>query len=211
MRIESIPFHIIKSIKLLECFFNQIHYRSISESHREAVFLNTAKIINLQKISSSIKIDRGTHILGELLTFAHAGSIQIGEFCYVGENSRIWSAQNITIGDRVLISHNVNIHDTNGHPINALKRHEHSMQIFTSGHPSTELDILSEPILIEDDVWIGFSSTILKGVKIGKGSIIGASSVVTKDVPPDTVVAGNPARIIRNLNQDKSNENTGKT
>jgi len=55
--------------------------------------------------------------------------------------------------------------------------------------------------VIEDDVWIGFKATILKGVTIGRGSVIAAGSVVTKDVPPYTLVAGNPAQIIRSLAQ----------
>lgn len=53
------------------------------------------------------------------------------------------------------------------------------------------------PIVVEDDVWIGINSTILSGVTIGKGAIIGACSVVTKDVPPYSIVAGNPAKVIK--------------
>lgn len=65
-----------------------------------------------------------------------------------------------------------------------------------------------QPVIIEDDCFIGFHSIILMGVRIGKGSIIGAGSVVTKDVPPGMVVAGNPARIICSVKElvDKRKE-----
>lgn len=57
-------------------------------------------------------------------------------------------------------------------------------------------------IVIEDDVWIGERSTILKGVTVGKGSIVASNSVVTKNVPPMSIVAGNPARVVKHLEND---------
>jgi maltose O-acetyltransferase len=132
-----------------------------------------------------------------LLVFAHGGSISIGESCYIGDHSRIWSAAAITIGDRVLISHGVNIHDNNAHSLSAASRHLHFKQIFSGGHPRLMEDPpVAAPIMIEDDAWLGFNSTVLKGVRVGRGAIIGACAVVTKDVPPYTVVAGNPARVV---------------
>ena len=67
----------------------------------------------------------------------------------------------------------------------------------------------SAPITIEDDVWIGMDALILKGVTIGKGSIIAPKSVVTKNVPPFTVVGGNPAAIIKQLEKPDDHENLG--
>lgn len=61
------------------------------------------------------------------------------------------------------------------------------------------MDIFAKPIVIDDDVWIGFNPIILKGVKIGKSTIIVAGSVVTKDVPEFTVIAGNPAKVVKCL------------
>ena len=60
--------------------------------------------------------------------------------------------------------------------------------------------VKTKPIIIEDDVWIGFGTIILKGVKVGKGAIISAGSVVTKDVESFTVVAGNPAQLVKKIN-----------
>jgi acetyltransferase-like isoleucine patch superfamily enzyme len=66
-------------------------------------------------------------------------------------------------------------------------------------------DVPVKPIRIERNVWIGFDACVLPGVTIGEGSVIGAKSVVTADVPPFTVVAGNPARVIRSLNAEEKN------
>ncbi len=157
-----------------------------------------AKVFNIVGDKELIKIGSYTHIKGELLTFAHGGSINIGEYCYVGDHSRIWSAKQITIGDRVLISHNVNVFDSNTHPVNSSKRHQQFKDIIFSGHPS-QIDLHERSVIIENDVLIGCMSIILKGVTIGEGAIVGAGSVVTKDVPPWTIVAGNPAKIIREI------------
>jgi len=98
----------------------------------------------------------------------------------------------------VLISHNVDIHDSNDHPVDPKLRHEHHKHILFVGHVDN-IDLDEREIIIEDDVWIGFNATILKGVKIGKGAIVSACSVVTKDVPPYTIVVGNPARVIKSI------------
>ncbi len=162
--------------------------------------LPTAKIENLANKPSLICIGKNSVLRGELLIFAHAGEIQIGEDCYLGEGSRIWSSESVKIGNRVYISHNVNIHDTNSHSLNPQLRHEHFMEIISTGHPQVNnVDIQSQPVRIEDDVWIGFNSTIFKGVTIGKGAVIGACSVVTKDVPEFVVVVGNPAKVIKKV------------
>lgn len=125
---------------------------------------------------------------GRLLTYGHGGQIKIGDWCYVGINSEIWSMNSITIGNRVLIAHNVNIHDGTAHSLNADERHAHYQHILAQGHPKTPPPgVFSAPIVIEDDVWISFGVTILKGVRIGRGSVIAAGAVVTEDVPPGTL------------------------
>jgi acetyltransferase-like isoleucine patch superfamily enzyme len=155
-----------------------------------------SRIENYQARRGAIVIGSRCHILGQLLVLGHGGNIRIGESCYLGEDSRIWSADSITIGDRVLISHSVNIHDHNAHSLSAHNRHLHVSEIFTCGHPKKLEDVASAPIVIEDDAWIGFNSTILKGVTIGRGAIVGAATVVTNDIPAYAIVAGNPAKII---------------
>jgi acetyltransferase-like isoleucine patch superfamily enzyme len=79
------------------------------------------------------------------------------------------------------------IADYDGHPLSPEHRHE----------PPAPEDI--RPVVIEDGVWIAARAIILKGVTIGRGSVVGAGAVVTADVPPRTVVAGNPAKVIKNI------------
>jgi acetyltransferase-like isoleucine patch superfamily enzyme len=168
----------------------------------KAVIHPTAVVNNIRKQRQAIRVGANTHLKGELLTFAHGGEIAIGEYCYVGEQSHIWSAVRITVGDRVLISHNVNIFDSLTHPVSPVQRHQHYRQIITGGHPS-QIDLKEAPVRIGNDVWIGCLSIVLKGVTIGEGAIVGAGSVVSIDVPPFTIVAGNPARVVRELGPDE--------
>lgn len=167
--------------------------------HPEAKIWAEAKIFNHQQKREKITVGMKSQIRAELLVYKHGGEINIGDYTFIGEHSRIWSAKKIIIGNRVLISHNVNIHDNNAHPLNANERHLDFIHIFEKGLQS-DIDLNEREIIIEDDVWIGFNSTILKGVRIGKGAIIGAQTVVTSDVPAYAVVAGNPARIIKYVN-----------
>jgi len=170
------------------------YYSTIGNNSK---FYRTAVISNAQKDKSSIIVGNNSHIRGELLVFGHGGKVAIGDYCYIGESTRIWSASNISIGNRVLISHNVNIHDNNSHPIDDQLRHEQFKKIIGTGHPKEKLDLNEKPIIIKDDVWIGYNVSILKGVTIGESSIIGSDSVVTKDIPPHCIAIGNPAVIVR--------------
>lgn len=114
----------------------------------------------------------------------NGASLNIGN--NVGMSStRMWIHDSVTIGDNVKIGACVLIMDTDAHPIDYLKRR------------SSSFGTKSAPIVIEDDVWIGAHSIILKGVRIGARSVIGAGSVVTKSIPQDCVAVGNPCRIIK--------------
>lgn len=157
-----------------------------------------ARILNASSSSKSIQVGYDCRIEGELFVFAHGGKITIGDWCFIGPGARIWSAGDVSIGDRVLVSHNCNIMDSLTHPLDYLARHKHFKEILSIGHPKF-IDLDEKPIKICDDVWIGAGSIILRGVTIGEKSIVGAGSVVTKDVLPYTLVAGNPAKTIYSL------------
>lgn len=163
-----------------------------------AVIHPTGRLQLQGRAPSDIRVGPHSHIRGELLLFGHGGRIRIGAYCYVGEQTRIWSALSIDIGDRVLISHLVTIVDNLTHPLDAGARHAQFRAIVTGGHP-TAIDLGERAVVIGDDAWIGAHAVILRGVTIGSGAIIGAGSVVTKDVEPNTLVAGNPARLVRRL------------
>jgi len=151
---------------------------------------------------SSITIGENSYLRGRLLTYGHGGKIAIGDWCYLGVRSEIWSMDSIQIGNRVLISHDVNIHDGTSHSQNAAERHVHFRRILSDGHPRLKSElpgVFSAPIVIEDDVWISFGVSILKGVRIGTGSIIAANSIVTKDVPPGVLYRNDISPVITPL------------
>jgi acetyltransferase-like isoleucine patch superfamily enzyme len=173
--------------------FRQGRYCRLGEDSR---LLSSSRIRNYRGEPDCIQIANHCRIAGELLTFAHGGRIEIGSFTFVGEGSRLWSAAEIVVGDYVLISHGVNIHDTNAHSISALSRRRHTQMIFGPGHPCELADVKAFRVRIESDAWVGFNATILKGVTVGRGAIVAAASVVTEDVPEYSIVAGNPARVI---------------
>ena len=108
--------------------------------------------------------------------------VTIGKGCFIQQCCTFFGRGGITIGDNVFIGPKVNLITIN-HDVN----------------PDNRSATYRRPIVIEDKVWIGINSTILPGVRIGYGAIVGAGSVVTKDVPAMTVVAGNPAKIIKTI------------
>jgi acetyltransferase-like isoleucine patch superfamily enzyme len=184
-------------LKIL-AYLNTIANNSQVTNLGETTFGHKARVFNIQDNIKKIIISGKSFINGELLIYKHGGEILIGEHCFIGENTKIWSAKRIIIGNRVLIAHNVNIHDSNDHPVDANLRHQHFKDILFKGHVNA-IDLDEKEINIEDDVWIGFNATILKGLNIGRGAIVGACSVVTKDVPPYSIVVGNPAKVVKYL------------
>lgn len=122
--------------------------------------------------------------------FDYGCNTYIGSDCCVNFNVVFLDSGEIRIGDRVLIGPNCSLL-TPIHPTEAEARAFHTA---SDGHKY--LIIRALPIIIEDDVWIGGNVTVLPGVKIGAGAIVGAGSVVTKDVEPGATVVGNPAHLI---------------
>jgi len=165
---------------------------------RSARLGSHARIINMGARDSCIQVGEHSIIEGELLVFRHGGQIRIGRWCYIGEGSRIWSGSSITIGDRVLIAHSVNVFDNLTHPIDRHARHQHFRHIAERGHPpDVELD--DKPVIVGNDAWIGAGAAVMRGVSLGEGAIVAAGAVVTSDVAAMTIVAGNPARFVRSI------------
>lgn len=128
----------------------------------------------------------GPNRKGIISTRKSGAIIEIGN-CVGITGGTICAENKIQIGNHVLIGANCLIADTDFHPIESEAR----KHCINAGE--------SAPIAIEDDVFIGANCIILKGVRIGKGACVGAGSVVTKDIPPSVLCAGNPAKIIRTL------------
>ena len=158
--------------------------------------------INRNNNKHNIAIGNNVEIFGRVT--ANAGAIiTIGDYTTIRYDTEIVANNSIIIGNEVIISNNCIIYDNNTHPISPAKRLEMSHSGFHSDLWSN-LHAETAPVVIEDNVWICQRAMILKGVRIGKGSIVAAGAVVTKDVPPYSIVAGNPAKIVKKLNYDPS-------
>jgi acetyltransferase-like isoleucine patch superfamily enzyme len=124
---------------------------------------------------------RATHVPVELASFP-GGVLKVGPRTFINSGVSICAQQLVVIGENCAIGNYSLIMDTDFHKVG-----DH-----------TEWP-LAKPVVIEDDVWIAARVTVLKGVRIGRGAVIAAGAVVTKDVPPYTVVGGVPAKVIRTL------------
>ncbi len=171
-----------------------------------SVLYYPAKMINYAS-KEKIRIGKNSHINGELMIWPYSKGIIVGDNSYVGINSFIRSEEYISIGDNVLIAHNVNIIDTDSHEIDCGKRARGFLNQINNGFLEQKGEVKTSPIIIEDYVWISYNVSILKGVTIGKGAIVAAGSVVTKDVEPFTLVAGNPAKFVKKLDSNEFEEN----
>jgi len=162
--------------------------------------VNTCGKIKLSH-GGSLQIGKGTVFDGRIYTEHKDAQINIGENCYIGKSCFV-SSIGIDIGCDVHISWGVWLYDHNSHPLSWKDR---SMDVFNhySGLPKNWQHIKRAPIKICDKAWIGFNSIILKGVTIGEGAIVGAGSVVTKDVPAWTIFAGNPAKMIKEISEQE--------
>ena len=122
------------------------------------------------------------------------GRLKFGKNCQINDNVHIAACESITIGDNVLIASRVFISD-----------HNHGR--YTGANPSIPSEppekrqLYSSPIVIEDNVWLGEGVAIMPGVKIGYGCVVGANSVVTKNLPEKTICVGVPAKIIKRYNE----------
>jgi len=159
------------------------------------------KVFNHSNNPKLIKLGNGVLIDG-ILEVYEKGKLFIDDYTFLG-NSRVYCANNISIGKGCWIADHVSIIDSNLHPISPKRRFQDAVDFSRGIFPDVYSNIPNSPIVIQDSVWIGVNSVILKGVTLGEGSVIGAGSVVTKDVPPYTIVAGNPARIIREIPENE--------
>ncbi|WP_237444591.1 acyltransferase [Sinobacterium norvegicum] len=112
-----------------------------------------------------------------------SGKISIGDYVLLSPGVRLSASDEIIIGNNVMMANGVYLSDSDWHGV----------------YDRTERDEKVTPIILHDNVWLGDSSIVLKGVTIGENSIVGANAVVSKDVPANVVVAGNPAKVVKHL------------
>lgn len=159
--------------------------------------VNPTGSVSLSDGSTKEDIVIGDHveIYGSLMSQNH-GKIIIGNYVRFGRYGKIQASESVIIGNFVILSTNVVIVDSNNHPISILFRKVRAMKPASS---TMHLWRYSQhkPIIIKDNVWVGENVRICKGVTIGENSVIAANSVVTKDVPANSIAAGNPAKVVR--------------
>jgi acetyltransferase-like isoleucine patch superfamily enzyme len=146
-----------------------------------------------------VRISRGASTyLGTMFDVGPAGHVTLGEYALV-HGARIVCDDRVEIGDHAIISWNVVLMDTYRIPLDPGSRRRHLERLPLQSPRWLEGAVPARPVRLERNVWIGFDACVLPGVTIGRGSIVGARSVVAEDVEPYTVVAGNPARVVRRL------------
>src|SRR5579863_5210024 len=131
------------------------------------------------------KVDESFLLIPPFYT-AGGDEIRVGRNVFVNQNCTFYDLGGLDIADDVMIGPNVSI-ITAGHPL----------------EPSLRRNVtVGKPIVIEKNVWIAAGATIIGGVTVGENSVVAAGSIVTRDVPPNTLVGGNPARVIRSIGDD---------
>lgn len=172
-----------------------LNHKKNYESHGDGKFTKSS----FKFIGENVIFEDGVMVF-------HPENIEIKDNVYIGHNTILkgYFKNSLRIGCNTWIGQNCFFHSAGGIIIGSAVGIGPNVKIITSVHKETniEVPILFEPlefatVILEDGCDIGVGSTILPGVRIGKGSIIGAGSVVTRDVPEYTVVAGVPAKVIR--------------
>lgn len=177
---------IMKSFIKTSYYLRGLFYRMYFE---ECGLIQITGRIIIKKKNAKIKL--GKCLIWKQVKFDMQGksidspaTLKIGDFTVLGDRVEIHVAEKVIIGMRCLISWDSVIMDRNYHGVDGPE--------------------VIKPVIIEDNVWIGCRAIVLPGVRIGSCSVVGAGSVVTKNVPPNTLVAGNPARIVRKLDEEDS-------
>lgn len=166
----------------------------LSEYHKLAYNDKDKKRDILKKLFGKI----GTNVsVGQPFICDYGCNIFLGNNVSINMNCTFVDCNKIIIGNNVLIASNVQIY-TAAHPIEASER---IISDWNLNEDRYFCNTFALPVVIEDNCWIGGGVIILPGVKIGKGSVIGAGSVVTKNIPENSLAVGNPCRVIREINK----------
>ncbi len=147
------------------------------------------------KLPIGLRVGSRVTIWQSSLAAGTDGLIEIGDDCYLS-NASIVCSSNIRIGSRVMISSGVIIADSDFHPLEPATRVADTIALSPLGIRDRRPEVKSRPVIIEDDVWIGYNATVLKGVRIGREAVVEPGTIVIHDVPSGSRVAGNPARTI---------------
>lgn len=131
------------------------------------------------------------------IQFDYGCNTYIGNRCYINFSATFLDCAEVRLGDDVFVGPNVSFLT----PLHPLLARDRVMRFASDGHPYTLESC--RPITVENNVWIGGNVTVLPGVTIGHDAVIGAGSVVTRDIPPGVLAVGNPCRVLREINEEK--------
>lgn len=155
--------------------------------------------------NAQLVIGKDCILKNEIIFEGKLGSVIIGEKTFINKDTKIMSINSIKIGSHVTMSFGVMIYDHDSHSIDYRERQKDINKILDTQNLNNDIEnkdwssVNNSPIFIGNNVWIGFQAAILKGVTVGDGAIIAAKAVVTKDVPAWSIVAGNPARVVKEI------------
>lgn len=168
----------------------------------DGFYCETAQIFRFMRSKREQAVVLGVHVscyAGVSFSLGEHGSCSVGDFTLLN-GALIMADDRIEIGSHCLVSWNVGIADSDFHPIEPAQRRLDAQALapFYEGRPKRP-PLVTRPVIIADNVWIGMNAIILKGVTIGENSVVAAGAVVSKSVPANVVVAGNPAVIVKQL------------
>jgi maltose O-acetyltransferase len=176
--------------------FNDLPYDRLAGQHCRIFNENTRE-----------KVSIGDNVCCNGVLFCNrAGEIVVGDCTVINHSVFVAADVSIRIGRYCFIARDVIIQDNNSHPIDPELRRRQSL--YQKSRTTDTYESERAPIVIEDNVWIGTRAIILKGVTIGFGSIVAAGAVVTKAVPALSIVAGNPARVVRTIEPQPTQPST---
>jgi len=167
----------------------------------ESAYVETSFSFHLfaSRLEEAVRYGRGASTyLGTMFDVGPTGRVVLGNYTLV-HGARIICDSEITIGDYTLISWNVVLMDTYRVPFEAVARRSVLQAAATRSPRTVSAEVPARPVRVGSNVWIGFEACVLPGVTIGEGAVVGARSVVPQDVAPFTVVAGNPAKPVRQM------------
>ena len=140
-------------------------------------------------------------LAGVSFAVGSAGRLTVGDDCYF-TGAVLLCEDRVTIGSGVALGWNVTVADSDFHPVDPALRVADAVACSNVGGGRPRPPVHHRPVVIEDDVYVGPMATILKGVRVGRGSFIEPGSVLTRDVPPGSRVMGNPARVVGPVTED---------
>ncbi|MCX6113037.1 MAG: acetyltransferase [Proteobacteria bacterium] len=179
----------IDLIRVIYSFLTTRVFFSKSRLIRQPFYIRGKKYINLGNgLTTGVGCRLDAFPMNKTLCIEIGNNVEINDYVHIG------AIKSVKIGNNVLIASKVFITDHNHGSYGNNNRHD------TPDLPPKERELSFAPVLIEDNVWIGEFVSILPGVTIGKGSIIGTMSVVTKNIPPYSIAVGSPARVVKKFN-----------